>query len=111
MDVLNTAVMNELKEIMGEDFVFLLTTYQSDSERKIGEIKSALSVNDLDKLKKITHSLKGSSLNLGIVKLADVSRQIEDHIELNKIDSLLALIDLLEFEFSRAKEAIVAFVK
>lgn len=109
--VINAVIMDELREIMGGDFEFLITTYLSDSEKKICDMKSAFDSRDLERLQSVSHSLKGSSLNLGVFKLADTSNQIEVQAGLANIENLQELIHLLEVEFAHAKKAIGHFVK
>lgn len=111
LEIINISVINELKEIMGDDFCFLINKYQADSEDKISEMKSAFNSKDVDTFKMIVHSLKGSSLNIGMHKLAYVASQIEDRVSSENIESLHELLSLLEYEFSSAKEAIAQLMR
>ncbi len=110
VEAINAVMMDELKEIMGNDFELLITTYLADSEKKIREIKTAFESKNFESLKVISHSLKGSSLNLGVIKLADTASQLEIQASVAPIENIQGLINLLEIEFDHAKKAIAHFV-
>ena len=68
--ILDPEIVKELKDIMGQDFLLLFTTYMNDSLNKISELKIAIHKEDIDQIRRVSHSLKGSSLNLGVIKIS-----------------------------------------
>jgi len=72
------AIMNELQEIMEDDFSVLLETYLVDSQSKLDALDQAFILRDLDKIRDIAHGFKGSSLNMGAHVLAGFCASVED---------------------------------
>lgn len=74
---LNTTLVDELKIIMEEDLALLYETYISDSQAKLAELQSAFDDNDFDLIRRIAHSLKGSSRNVGADVVAEICERLE----------------------------------
>lgn len=75
---LDQGTLQELKVIMGGDFNKLLKTFASDSTMRVAAIQQAAAAVDNDALRRAAHSFKGSSGNMGALRLADLCRQIEE---------------------------------
>ena len=73
----DTAVLNELRSIMADDFQMLLDVFISDSEQRIVMIEKAIANNDAEGLRDAAHSFKGSSLNISAAQLTEYCRQLE----------------------------------
>jgi HPt (histidine-containing phosphotransfer) domain-containing protein len=69
---LDHEALAELKEVMEEDFGILLSTYLSDSRMRIQALKAALDKDDPEQYAKTAHSLKGSCINIGAMKLGNL---------------------------------------
>lgn len=61
----NAELIDELKDLMGTDFVTLLDTYIQDSQHRLLTIEVAIAEGDADSIVSHAHSLKGSSANVG----------------------------------------------
>jgi HPt (histidine-containing phosphotransfer) domain-containing protein len=75
---LDQGTLQELKVIMGGDFNKLLKTFASDSASRVAAIRQAAAATDSDALRRAAHSFKGSSGNMGALRLAELCRQIEE---------------------------------
>ncbi|MEK7431653.1 MAG: Hpt domain-containing protein [Cyanobacteriota bacterium] len=84
--------IEELKELGGDEFIEeIFTLFLSQSEEIYKEIKMAIETKNLDMLYKAGHKLKGSCLNVGTNKLADISKTLElkgKQNDLSDLDSL-----------------------
>lgn len=89
----------QLKELMGEDFSLLVTTFIHDSSSKIETMRSTVLDNDADNLRMAAHGLKGSALNLSAQKLTSLCKQLEDKGKSGCFDNVLQLIDEVELEY------------
>ncbi len=74
---INMVMIENLKELMEDDFSLLLETYITDGDQSLLDLDKALNDNNAMKISKITHTLKGSSSNLGADALAKTSYKIE----------------------------------
>lgn len=75
--LLDEEILGELVEIMGDDINMLLKSFISDSEGKISHLKVILDSGDGDEIRRLTHSLRGSSRNIGASELADACGRLE----------------------------------
>ncbi|MBV1872614.1 MAG: Hpt domain-containing protein [Gammaproteobacteria bacterium] len=96
---LDLEVLEELKDVMEDEFVELLTTYLSDAEVKVAGLKSALAENHHENLRNFSHSFKGSSGNLGIQLLAELCAQVEALAKDERSSDAGAYIDEIDAEF------------
>ena len=71
------AALQDLKEIMESEFETLIDTFIADSTSKLQELSDAIGAADADALRKVAHSLKGSSSNICAGALSELARQLE----------------------------------
>jgi len=74
---INNLIVEELKELMEEDFPELVHTFLDDTENGLHAIESAINNIDAKVLREESHGLKGSSSNLGADKLSEISYELE----------------------------------
>lgn len=75
---LDEAVLDALQDVMEQDYPLLLDTFLSDSRARLTQLQQA---TDADGLAQAAHSLKGSSSNMGALRLAELCRQMEQQAE------------------------------
>lgn len=100
--------INNLKELFSDGFEPFLVTFYEDFEKKENELFTAIQNNDMVSIAKIAHSLKGSSLNMGALVLANLCQKIEaaskNHEE-NTVNEafkeLKAVYPVVKAEFNR----------
>lgn len=76
-DHLDIGALQDLKEIMESEFETLVNTFIADSQSKIDELTGVIAQQDSDELRKVAHSLKGSSSNVCAFRLSEFARQLE----------------------------------
>jgi HPt (histidine-containing phosphotransfer) domain-containing protein len=102
-------VINGLKEIGDQDFLNdMVRLYIEQSTDLINAIRENSTKSDFDKVYLETHSLKGSSLNLGARDIAELCRQIETKIKESDTPGLMYLIKELERTFENTKEELLS---
>ncbi|WP_044618358.1 Hpt domain-containing protein [Gynuella sunshinyii] len=74
---LDMSVLDELKDIMDDEFEFLLQTFIKDSAMHLEHIDQFAQQKDSDELRRSAHSLKGSSVNVGATQLHDLCAELE----------------------------------
>ena len=80
----------------------MLGSWKSEARRYLDTDRSALSAADTQTLKTTAHSLKGSCGNMGIVRLAELSRLLEAASGTSA--EAVEILDAMEEEFARACE-------
>lgn len=83
---LDEALLEELRDILDDEFPSLISTYIQDSGVRVDDMRQAFSRGDLDGVRKSAHSLKGASANLGLIYLAEQCRVMEDAARAGSID-------------------------
>ena len=94
---LDPDVLTGLQEVMENEYPKLLDTFLDDSQKRIDALRN--SRGDAKALGRIAHSFKGSSGNLGAVRLAQLCQRLEvESVELTA--DLGALVDQIDHEFA-----------
>jgi len=99
--------LDDLKDIMEEDFQMLLDTFIADSEAKIVEIGNIISGGDAEALRQVAHSIKGSSGNVCATSLSEVARQLEAMGKDGDISGAPEVYEALKIEFAISKDILL----
>jgi len=97
---LDPAVLSGLQEVMEGEYPKLLATFLDDSQKRIEALRQA--GDDAKALGRIAHSFKGSSGNLGAVRLAQLCQRLEAE-SVEAAADLGALVDQIDHEFALVK--------
>lgn len=92
---MDAAVLEALQDVMEADYPLLLETFVSDSQSRLAQMGQA--AHDPEALAQAAHSLKGSSSNMGALRLAELCRDLEagtKQLSAAQVDQLLAEIGL-----------------
>lgn len=100
---IDSDLVEELRELMEGDFDTLLNTFISDSETKLTAIENAIAAENCDDLRRTSHSLKGSSSNLGAIYLSDLCFELEKLGRDNRLDQAPAILVNLKSALLDAK--------
>jgi HPt (histidine-containing phosphotransfer) domain-containing protein len=92
-------MLEELKDIMDDEFLDLLRAFLSDSKMRINSLRSAYADNRQDNISAIAHSFKGSSGNIGAHALSELCKELEKFAKEGLTADVSELIDGLEKEF------------
>ncbi len=94
--LLDESVIEDLLEVMGDDFIELLEVYLRDAPKLVMQIKQAANQNQIEALISPAHSLKSSSANVGAMRLSSLAKQMEQSARtghVNNPEQLAAKID------------------
>jgi HPt (histidine-containing phosphotransfer) domain-containing protein len=94
--ILNLNTINELKEILDDDIVDIYLEFQSCTLEMIKELKESQIKGDTDAITHISHTIKGSSGNLGLQGIFLLSQELEVGLRENKGIDTSALITKIE---------------
>ncbi|NNJ71570.1 MAG: Hpt domain-containing protein [Enterobacterales bacterium] len=103
-DSINTQMVNDLKELMEDDFSILLETFISDANARLEDLQSAITNNDAEQLKQVAHAFKGSSANLGASKLSEICFSLENLGRESKLENAPAIYAELATEYHAVRE-------
>ncbi|MFZ5603036.1 MAG: Hpt domain-containing protein [Pseudomonadota bacterium] len=96
----DVSALQDLKEIMESEFETLIDTFIADSTSKLEELALAIAASDADALRKVAHSLKGSSSNICAGELSELARQLEFMGKEGTTSGAAAILQQLRGEFT-----------
>ncbi|MCK3837185.1 Hpt domain-containing protein [Pseudomonas synxantha] len=94
---LDPDVLSGLQDVMEGEYPKLLDTFLDDSQKRIEALRDAR--DDAKALGRIAHSFKGSSGNLGAVRLAQLCQRLEAE-SVKPSSDLGELVDQIDHEFA-----------
>lgn len=98
------ATLNELKDILEEEFPLLVNTYIEDADLRMLKLRSALDATDSAQVRAEAHALKGSSRNLGANPLGELFARMEAMGSSGEISAACDLLLDIEQELSRTQD-------
>lgn len=101
---INTNIVDDLKELMEEDFPFLIETFLTDCESRLVDLKTAILESNATEIRELAHGFKGSSSNLGADKLSEISFSIETMGRDNDLSNIEHANTDLNTEYQLVKE-------
>jgi len=101
---LDTEALEELRDVMEDEFNSLIETFITDADKKLVALKEAIDANDASEVGKVSHSFKGSCSNIGAPQLSDLCRQSEDKGRGMDISGIQSLFDQIQAEYLQVKE-------
>ena len=108
LPVLAMDVLNELREIMGDEYLGLVRLFLEDAPSHIERLRSAAAHNDIAGMVAPSHTLKSSSANLGALALSAVAKRIELGARTQLLPNPGFAVKMLETEFQRTRAALQA---
>jgi signal transduction histidine kinase/CheY-like chemotaxis protein len=105
-DHIDLAIVNELKNLLdAEQLLDVTKLFFEHAEQRITQLKKAVKENNLEKVESISHSLKGSSANMGAIQLAKMSNEIMEAAKSGILsDAANDSLTSLENEYEVVKE-------
>ena len=100
----------ELKDLLEDEFQELIETYIADTNAKLDETRECLRTSNIDQTRRLAHSVKGASVNIGVVKLGELCSQIEQSAIENNISICRELFDSAIAELTIVQEELLTYV-
>ena len=93
-------VVNALRDVMEGGFADLLDTFLSDSEERLGQLHNAREACDLTL---VAHSFKGSSSNMGAIRLAHLCGLLEERAQKRQLAGIQELVIKIDDEYQMVR--------
>lgn len=90
-------VLSDLQEVMEGGYLNLLETFLADSEERLRQLYKA---RNAEQLGQAAHSLKGSSSNMGAIRLAELCHELELRAGQSATDGIARLVGEIDGEFA-----------
>jgi len=109
--LLDERIWSQLREVEKSDpgiVADLFRVFRAEAPGILLDVKEAVAAGDADALKKSAHKLKGSSGNMGMLRLAALSAELERRARAGSLDSAGDLSAAAEREYQVACEVVYA---
>ena len=103
---LDLDALNELKQIMGEEYALLMETFVNDSTMRLKAIKAAVAARDADAIRRSAHSFKGSAANMGAFRLTQLCKSLEELGASGGADGSDSLLKEMQLEYQQVALAL-----
>lgn len=109
--VLDIEIFNDLLSILEDDFYKLLNEFIEGTPNILNNLSKAISEHNFDKVFALSHSIKGSSGNLGMNKLSALLGHIENCAKANCSDHCMQLDKEIKMAFDEVKAELIQKMK
>jgi two-component system, sensor histidine kinase and response regulator len=111
-DPLDQGVLMNLRELQeeGEPDILaeLAELFLEDVTPQLEALRGAIERGDTSSVERVTHTLKGSSSNMGATRMATLCEELEDVVRSGDLSRAPVLIERLKAEFGRVRDALEA---
>jgi HPt (histidine-containing phosphotransfer) domain-containing protein len=105
--IIDMPTYNQLKELMGADFVIeLIDTYNAETEEIIEQLRQALFSGDASAFGRYAHSIKSSSASLGALVFSQQARELEMMGKANDLSGADEKVAKLTADFAQVKQCL-----
>ena len=107
--VLDHSMLEELREIAGDETVRIISLFLEDAPRLIAALEKAAATPDLDAMRDAAHTLKSSSANVGAMALSAAAKRVELGARAARLDRPAVAVALVIAEYARARMALLGY--
>lgn len=105
--VIDGTVLESLVELGGPDLLKeLIELFCTDAPSQMADLADAVSQGDASRVASVAHSLKSSCANLGAMRLAELTKELETAGRSGAIESAAEVIEVSKTELDRVTEAL-----
>ena len=114
-DPVNLAALDNIRALSraGGDALVqkVVAAFVGDTPRHLAALRQSLAAGDAEALRRIAHSLKSASANIGAARLAALCRDLEQCGRAGKVDGAAPLFAEMEREFLSVRESLYALLE
>lgn len=106
---LDPSTVEQLREMAGGDASILgelLTLFESDANRLLQDLASALAAGNAPAVREAAHAIKGGAANLGAKPLADLCYQVEQKGRGGNLDGAAELAERIREQYALTCQAL-----
>ncbi len=109
--VLAADVVDELRAVMGNEYLSLVRLFLEDAPTHVQALEAAATANDMSRMIAPAHTLKSASANLGAMALSAAAKRIELGARQGVLPRPAVAVAVLESEFRRASQALQGLLR
>lgn len=94
--ILNLKTIDDLKDILEDELTDLYIEYKSNTKLIIEELKEEKENNNIEAIIRISHALKGSSGNLGLNRIYELTQKLENSLRMKTEIDIALTVEQIE---------------
>ena len=113
MDTIDTRALDQLQELIGGDkdtLHELIETFLEEGNDIVADMRTSVSDNDLDLLRRSAHSLKSSAQDFGAVKLSSVCASLESRCRVEWPEEAEDQVNTVATTFESARDSLRSYL-
>lgn len=110
-ELLDMDTLNDLRTMLDDGLDELLEEYLHDSAKTLAALRQAAEQDDRETLASLSHSLKGSSGNLGVYGVFRICEQLEQDARAGELEDPVSRVEAVEALYERTGQALRAMVQ
>ncbi len=105
--VIDEKIFNNLKEMVGENFIGeLIETFLDEAPKLVSDMQKALKKNDAETFRRSAHSLKSNSASFGAQALAEQCKSLEMLGRAGQLSQVGDKLETLLAEYKKVEEVL-----
>ena len=105
-DALDTSIIGDLLDVMGDEFPDLVRVYLEDTPKNVALLEQAARQRSMEGIIAPSHSLKSTSANLGALRLSELAKRLEHGARSGELAEPLILVSELKREYQQVASAL-----
>jgi signal transduction histidine kinase/CheY-like chemotaxis protein/HPt (histidine-containing phosphotransfer) domain-containing protein len=105
-DALDTSIIGDLVDVMGDEFPDLVRVYLEDTPKNVALLEQAARQRSMEGIIAPSHSLKSTSANLGALRLSELAKRLEHGARTGDLTEPLLLVGELKREYQQVASAL-----
>jgi len=111
MSALDKKVVSELQELIGDDYLTVFEAFLRTADQSMKDLTNAIESEDVKTVEMITHTLKGSSANIGAKQLSRLSELALTDARKSITDNFASHLSNIQAEYGDVSKAIHDLLK
>jgi len=103
---LDTSIIGDLVDVMGDEFPDLVRVYLEDTPKNVALLEQAALQRSMEGIIAPSHSLKSTSANLGALRLSELAKRLEHGARTGELTEPLILVSELKREYQQVASAL-----
>jgi CheY-like chemotaxis protein/HPt (histidine-containing phosphotransfer) domain-containing protein len=103
---LDTSIIGDLVDVMGDEFPDLVRVYLEDTPKNVALLEQAARQRSMEGIIAPSHSLKSTSANLGALRLSELAKRLEHDARTGDLSEPLILVGELKREYQQVASAL-----
>ncbi|MCK5334539.1 MAG: Hpt domain-containing protein [Gammaproteobacteria bacterium] len=105
--LLDLSTINELKDILEDDLSDIFEEFRTGTKKMIDDIRTEQQAGNFDAVIQLAHTIKGSTGNLGLKEISELTSTLENNLRQNKDTDITTFISKIESTYDETIKELI----